>query len=301
LSIGDFSLVGTVFPDIDGKNANGMFGVLPTISSFAYDAMTFTVTLGLSAPLQSDVVNLVIASAGVTDASGNQLDGEWANGGDSFNSGNGVAGGNFSFRMLSLPGDVRDDFGMSGGRSVNAFDVQDVRDGQNGFVVTGVGAFLYNERADVDGNGVVNATDAQYVRDAQLASIAAFPAAAPASTGLRTPSSPTFTPSVWTPADDAVSVDVTSSSLVADAGIDGVEWLAGWQQPTLGASEQDATGAAYDQVLETASVRPQYRPVAARTSQSPSETDLGYCDQAVDAAVDELFDFLEDEVEALFV
>ena len=42
----------------------------------------------------------------VTDVAGNALDGEWDNGTDTYNSGDGAAGGDFAFRIDILPGDV---------------------------------------------------------------------------------------------------------------------------------------------------------------------------------------------------
>jgi uncharacterized repeat protein (TIGR01451 family) len=71
-------------------------------AAFSYDAITFTATWGLAAPLPVDKIRIVLdgSKSGVwAVADGNLLDGEWTDGTASFNSGDGVAGGNFSFRF----------------------------------------------------------------------------------------------------------------------------------------------------------------------------------------------------------
>ena len=77
-----------------------------------------TATWKLTAPVPlADKLLLVLSSDSVTDVAGNALDGEWANGADAYNSGDGAAGGDFAFRVNILPGDVN----QSGGR-VTALD-----------------------------------------------------------------------------------------------------------------------------------------------------------------------------------
>jgi uncharacterized repeat protein (TIGR01451 family) len=69
---------------------------------FSYDATTFTATWGFAAPIGTDAIRLVLngSSTGVRSvADGQLLDGEWTDGTSTLNSGNGVAGGNFSFRV----------------------------------------------------------------------------------------------------------------------------------------------------------------------------------------------------------
>ena len=78
--------------------------------------LTATWKLTAAVPL-ADKLLLVLSSDSVTDLAGNALDGEWANGADTYNSGDGVAGGDFAFRVNILPGDVN----QSGGR-VTALD-----------------------------------------------------------------------------------------------------------------------------------------------------------------------------------
>lgn len=167
LSLGDFSIVqaaGSL-----GINGDGSSGAIPTFVGFSYDISTFTATLTLSGPLEASAVDFGIGAAGVSDIEGNALDGEWTNGVNLDDSGDGVAGGDFSYRVMSLPGDTRDEFTTSGSRIVNSVDSLDVRDFQNGFVLTGSGAFNYNARADLDGSNLIDAVDSLRVRDQQNA------------------------------------------------------------------------------------------------------------------------------------
>src|SRR5207253_1423051 len=78
-------------------------------AQFSYDPATFTATWAFAAPLGADKLRLVLASgAGAVRSAtdGQPLDGEWADGTASFNSGNGQPGGDFAFAFHALPGDV---------------------------------------------------------------------------------------------------------------------------------------------------------------------------------------------------
>lgn len=116
-------------------------------------------------------MDLKIHAAGVTNLSGAILDGEWANGVSSRISGNGLAGGDFSFRMFVLPGDVVDQSSGGDVRTVNTNDSQRLRDRQNGFALASLGAFGYDSRADLNGDAFINANDSQLERDQQNAII----------------------------------------------------------------------------------------------------------------------------------
>lgn len=87
---------------------------------FAYDAGTRTATWTFDRNVPSEKLQLQLRDS-VTDGSGEQLDGEWTDGTDSFSSGDGAAGGNFNFRVNILPADVN----QSG--AVNANDEIEIR------------------------------------------------------------------------------------------------------------------------------------------------------------------------------
>jgi large repetitive protein len=111
LGLADFRLTG-----IAGLRADLATGTIPTILSYSYNATDFIATLTLNQSIEASKIDLEVLAAGVFDASGNRLDGEWVNNSASYtflgssptptNSGNGVAGGDFSFRMHVLPGDT---------------------------------------------------------------------------------------------------------------------------------------------------------------------------------------------------
>jgi hypothetical protein len=143
----------------------------PTVQSLTYDAGTFTATLLLNKAFPAAVVDLAITASGVLDIASNNLDGEWIDGVTTGNSGNGTAGGDFSFRIFTLPGDAQDESGGSSTRIVNTNDAQFVRDMQNGLALPEIGAIGYDPRADLDGSNFINTNDSQYERDQQNALI----------------------------------------------------------------------------------------------------------------------------------
>ena len=83
---------------------------------FVYNPATFTATWTLTGPIGSDKLLLQLNADGsnpIEDAAGNRLDGEWTNptsttqsSSSTYPSGNGTAGGDFSFRFNVLPGDA---------------------------------------------------------------------------------------------------------------------------------------------------------------------------------------------------
>lgn len=157
---------------------------MPTLTGYTYDATTLTATLTFSGVFPAAVIDLKVASAGVSNASGQALDGEFTNGTTTGNSGNGVAGGDFSFRIFVLPGDTVDQTtAATATRTVNTIDSQAVRTTQNGLISVTYGALGYDPRADLVGSGVINAVDSQYSPDSQNGIIfQATPVASPAAT-----------------------------------------------------------------------------------------------------------------------
>jgi len=122
-------------------------------SGFRYDADSQTATWTLSAPLAADKLLLSLADT-VTDAAGNALDGEWADGISMCGSGDGQAGGDFVYRLNVLPGDV-DQNG-----EVRSSDVIKVRRRGN----TAWGDPEYSPHSDVDGSGEIRSSDVIKVR-----------------------------------------------------------------------------------------------------------------------------------------
>jgi hypothetical protein len=144
-----------------------------TANTFAYDASSFTATWTLATSgIVGDKLLLDLdadAGSGVTDLAGNRLDGDWTNpieggvSGDSFPSGNGVAGADFQFRINVLSGDVN----RSG--HVQNNDVTAVRVAQG----YGPGASLYSIFSDVNGSGSILGNDVTLVRN-QLGAMLPF-------------------------------------------------------------------------------------------------------------------------------
>ena len=116
------------------------------IASFTYDAQTFTATWTLNAPLQSD--RLLMGLTGITDTSGNALDGEWIDG-ESTESGDGLAGGDFELSFNVLVGDV-DRSGLVLGNDFNPVGLALGR---------GPGGPGYSVFADLDGSGLILGND----------------------------------------------------------------------------------------------------------------------------------------------
>lgn len=146
------------------QNDLGIIGVnVPAyaVSAFTYDPATFTAAWTLSTPILNDklMLNLDGTTANrVVDIAGNGLDGEWLTGITAFPSGNGIAGGNFLFRMNVLPGDVN-----RSGASVVGSDVTLVRNAQN----FSPGTTGYSPFYDVNGNGQILGSDVTLVRNNQ--------------------------------------------------------------------------------------------------------------------------------------
>jgi hypothetical protein len=93
-------------------------------SNFNYNSATFIATWTLAAPLDADQLTLILNADGVdpiVDVTGNRLDGEWTNpastddpAGGVFPSGDGEPGGNFTFRLNILPGDINRNGSVTG-------------------------------------------------------------------------------------------------------------------------------------------------------------------------------------------
>jgi len=126
-------------------------------SSFNYDPVSFTATWTFSTPLTADKWLLRVLDT-VTDASGNPLDGDWTTGSGAAISGDGSAGGDFTFRFNVLPGDVNRD------NTVLGDDVIQTRNAQ--FRTTA--AASYSAFHDFNGSGAILGDDVILVRNRQF-------------------------------------------------------------------------------------------------------------------------------------
>ncbi len=72
LSVSDFVITG-----VAGIRADGATGTIPRVDSYSYNAATRLATLTLNQSLDPSTLTLLIASANISDVSGNRLDGEW--------------------------------------------------------------------------------------------------------------------------------------------------------------------------------------------------------------------------------
>jgi len=118
------------------------------ISGFTYDAATKTGTWTLTNPIVNDKVNLF-----VDDALVGGLDGEWTTA-QAYPSGNGTAGGDFTFRLNVLRGDANQD------GAVNALDLGQLKAKLNRTATNpGSGTTGYSVFADLNADGQINALD----------------------------------------------------------------------------------------------------------------------------------------------
>ena len=124
-----------------------------TVTGFSYDAATKTGTWTLSTPITNDKVRLFLDDALVAG-----LDGEWADGTDTFPSGDGIPGGDFAFRFNVLRGDATQD-----GR-VNALDLSFIKQRLNKTATNPGTVAPYSPFADLTADGSINALDLSAAR-----------------------------------------------------------------------------------------------------------------------------------------
>ncbi len=170
-----------VFIDRDDLSLSGVSASAFDLSNaaFDYNAATFTATWTLPSAIAADVLELVLNADGaspITDRAGNRLDGDWTNpagpadpNGGVYPSGNGSAGGDFRFGFAVLPGDVDGDL------AVTPADVAAVAAAGQPFAAASVNAMY-----DLNGNGLVNATDMLLARRQVGQTLVVTPPAAPA-------------------------------------------------------------------------------------------------------------------------
>jgi hypothetical protein len=129
----------------------GTFNPTYTLNAagFSYDAATFTATWALTNALPADEFRIVLSATNLTAVTdGLRLDGEWLDGAAVYPSGNGTAGGDFSFRFNVVPGDVNRN------TIANSVDLSLVRAGRGG----------NQTLLDVNGDGTVSDADVDLER-----------------------------------------------------------------------------------------------------------------------------------------
>jgi hypothetical protein len=120
-------------------------------------------------PLEADTWSLVLDDT-IASPAGTMLDGDWTDGGDTFPSGDGDAGGDFAFSFQVIPGDIDRD------GDVDRADIAALL--RNSFVTASTPG--YNPPADVNADARINLIDTVLMRDLFAA---ASLAPAPARTG----------------------------------------------------------------------------------------------------------------------
>jgi hypothetical protein len=118
------------------------------VSSFTYQPSSHTAVWTFSQPIGTDKI-LVSLDDAVSDRTGNLLDGEWQGTTDAMPSGNGVEGGDFTYRMNVLPGD------LDRNGAVNLFDLSYVQS----HLGTTAHTLGYDAFADFDGSGTTTIVD----------------------------------------------------------------------------------------------------------------------------------------------
>ena len=160
------------------------------VSGFVYNPATLTATWTLTAPLPADRLVLSLdghSPNGITDQAGNLLEGQWTNGASVYPSGDGTAGGDFTFAFNVVPADVNQDGVVNG---------LDIAQAASNWLQTGAA------KGDANGDNVVNGLDIAAIASNWLtalpsaggATAAEIPALNPASAaGLGPPLPPPLT------------------------------------------------------------------------------------------------------------
>ncbi len=124
------------------------------IEDFTYDSSTYTAVWTMKESFSADKLLLDLDANGLdpvvdTDEA-NVLDGEWTNGTSNYPSGNGVAGGDFEFRLNIVPGDADASTGVA------TADMTMI----SALVGIDTSSASYNLRCDLDGDGLIEQADA---------------------------------------------------------------------------------------------------------------------------------------------
>lgn len=146
-----------VYIDAADLSVSGVINASYEITGFEYDPETDVAEWTLATPIGNDRIMLDLDSGGadpVRDLSGDTLDGEWTDGVSTGPSGNGTAGGDFEFSMQFLPGDA-----VNYGTQVEMTSVWAC------YLSVGQDTTSpnYVAQRDLDGDGIIENSDWQYV------------------------------------------------------------------------------------------------------------------------------------------
>jgi hypothetical protein len=143
-----------------------------------YDPVTKTATWTMP-NIIGDRLTLQLDDTKVAAAGSLLLDGEWNPGSGAFPSGNGAAGGDFTFSFNVLPGDA------DGDADVADDDFDDIR----AAAFSRIGGPEYDTRYDINGSGAINAYDLVLVRNRRPSQLPPAPSpSAEAGSPARSPS-----------------------------------------------------------------------------------------------------------------
>ncbi len=138
-------------------------GPSPAVIDFNYDADRWVAVWDFDRPLSLNKYAITLPGS-VVDAEANALDGEWTTGVTRFASGDGTAGGQFTFRFNVVPADV------DGSGAVTLDEAALVRQ-KVGRLVSSLGYFY---RLDLDGSGGITFAEAGQTRLRLGTDIASF-------------------------------------------------------------------------------------------------------------------------------
>ena len=211
IHVDDLELTGVRGPNgvEDGNDAY-------TFSQFGVSTLPdgqFEAVWTLDAPIAADKLRLTLDGSSpnsVRDLFGTTMDGDWTDTVSSYPSGNGVAGGDFVYRLNVLPGDL-DHSGV-----VDSSDEQSVRAVFGSFTAFG----NYVARNDVDGNGFIVSKDVLLTRARDGDTL---PAASPAAAMTSSAPSVTLMAGVVTePTGQSVSADAQTATTTSAPSTQGM-------------------------------------------------------------------------------
>lgn len=182
-------------------------------SAFKYDPQTRWATWTLSVPIESNRLLLDLDGNGarpVRNFGANALDGEWTNNSSTV-SGNGTAGGDFEFNLNVQPADVNNS------TSVTLSD-EDAILAHVGQSTTSSG---YSAKYDIDGNGIIDASDAQAAVDRVFETL---PTGSPAGTNNDAPTTTLFSLYNIDDASSNLAVSLALGFADAESGSNGLTY-----------------------------------------------------------------------------